>query len=90
MRWGGRRPRQEAAAGGMTVSNTDDQLVAGYLGRLAAAAASLPADRRDELIEEISAHIAEARAVSPDATGDGGLGAKALPTRWPGLVILTR
>jgi hypothetical protein len=53
------------------VRNTDDQLVADYLRRLTAAAASLPADRRDELIEEISAHITESRAVGPDATGEG-------------------
>lgn len=55
------------------MSNTDDQLVADYLRRLTAAAASLPPDRRDELIEEITAHITEARAVSPDATGEGGV-----------------
>jgi hypothetical protein len=51
------------------VSTTDDQLVADYLRRLAAAADSLPADRRDELVEEISAHIAEARALSPEESG---------------------
>ncbi len=45
------------------MSSADDQLVADYLGKLAAAADDLPADRRDELIEEISMHIAEARAV---------------------------
>lgn len=62
------------------MSSTDDQLVADYVQRLAAAAASLPADRRDELIEEISAHIAEARAVSPDETGDGGVGTSVADT----------
>jgi hypothetical protein len=41
----------------------DDRLVADYLNRLAAAAATLPADRRAELVEELSVHIAEARAV---------------------------
>jgi len=46
----------------------DDRLVADYLNRLAAAAASLPADRRAELFEEISVHIAEARTVR-DTTG---------------------
>ncbi len=51
------------------MTSTDDQLVADYLRRLAAAAESLPPDRRDELIEEISAHIAEARALSPEAAG---------------------
>ena len=39
----------------------DDQLVADYLRRLTAAASALPVDRRAELIEEITAHIAEAR-----------------------------
>jgi hypothetical protein len=46
---------------------TDDRLVADYLNRLAAAAASLPADRGAELFEEISLHIAEARAVQTTA-----------------------
>lgn len=45
------------------MSSADDQLVADYLSRLATSAASLPADRREELIEEISLHITEARAV---------------------------
>jgi hypothetical protein len=45
-----------------------DRLVADYLNRLAAAAAGLPADRRAELFEEISLHIAEARSVQ-DPTG---------------------
>ena len=40
-----------------------DRLVADYLNRLAAEAASLPADRRADLLEEISVHIAEARTV---------------------------
>jgi len=43
--------------------SADDQLVADYLNRLAAAASRLPADRRAELFEEISLHIAEARVV---------------------------
>jgi uncharacterized membrane protein len=43
----------------------DDQLVADYLRRLTSAASELPADRRAELIEEITAHIAEARAAGP-------------------------
>ena len=46
---------------------TGDRLVADYLNRLAAAAASLPADRRAELLEEISLHIAEARAAQATA-----------------------
>ena len=51
------------------MSSTDDQLVADYLRRLAVAAESLPTDRRDELIEAITTHIAEARALSPGASG---------------------
>jgi uncharacterized membrane protein len=59
---------------GDTKSRSDDRLVADYLARLVAAAASLPVDRRAELIEEISLHIAEARAVLPTA----GAGASAV------------
>jgi hypothetical protein len=40
----------------------NDAIVSDYLRRLEAAASGLPADSRAELIEEISAHIAEARA----------------------------
>jgi uncharacterized membrane protein len=47
------------------VDTDDDKLVAGYLGRLRAAASRLPADRRDDLVGEIAAHIAEARAAGP-------------------------
>src|SRR5690348_3828948 len=43
------------------MSTDDDQLVEDYLRELRNAARGLPADRRDELIEEITAHIAEAR-----------------------------
>ena len=42
----------------------DDDLVAGYLGRLVQAARQLPPDRRAELIDEIADHIEQARAVS--------------------------
>jgi HAAS len=48
----------------------DDDLVAGYLGRLVQAARQLPADRRSELIDEIADHIEQARAVS-EASGPG-------------------
>ncbi len=48
------------------MSGNDDQQVATYLGRLAAAASGLPDDRRDELLGEISAHITEARARAAD------------------------
>ena len=43
------------------MSTDDDQLVEDYLRELHIAARGLPPDRRDELIEEITAHIAEAR-----------------------------
>jgi uncharacterized membrane protein len=46
----------------------DDDLVAGYLGRLVRAARTLPADRRAELIDEIADHIEDARAAS-EASG---------------------
>jgi HAAS len=39
-----------------------DQLVASYLARLQAALRDLPAARRDELLEQVSEHIATARA----------------------------
>jgi hypothetical protein len=41
---------------------TDDQLAAGYLKRLRRAARTMPRARRRELLDEIVAHIAEARA----------------------------
>jgi hypothetical protein len=47
----------------------DDQMVADYLRRLTAVASALPTDRRAELIEEITAHIAEARAARGVAHG---------------------
>jgi uncharacterized membrane protein len=43
------------------MSTDDDQLVGDYLRELRTAARLLPADRRDELVAEITAHIAEAR-----------------------------
>lgn len=45
-----------------------DQLVDGYLARLRIAATDLPSGLRDELIEDMRAHIAEARAREPDET----------------------
>lgn len=47
--------------------HNDDQLVADYLRQLTSAASALPADRRTELVEEITAHIAEARAAQGPA-----------------------
>lgn len=47
----------------------DDELVSDYLRHLEAAASGLPADRRRELLEEITTHIAEARSVTPDQVG---------------------
>jgi hypothetical protein len=49
------------------MTTDDDRLVAEYLLRLRSAASVLPADRASELIEEITAHIAEARAEAPAA-----------------------
>jgi hypothetical protein len=57
-----------SGTGDPTVSDhNDDRLVADYLRRLRSAASALPADRRAELIEEITAHIAEARAAQGQA-----------------------
>jgi len=53
----------------MMSDHEDDALVAGYLRRLTVAASALPADRRTELIEEITAHVAEARAAGAIAQG---------------------
>jgi uncharacterized membrane protein len=44
------------------MSSTADKLVEDYLKRLNAELRGLPRARRRELVEEISAHIAEARA----------------------------
>jgi hypothetical protein len=43
----------------------DEQLAADYLGRLEAAAASLPAAERDSLVAQAAARIAQARATGP-------------------------
>jgi len=48
-------------------TGTADGLVADYLARLADAAARLPADRRAELLAEISEHIQAARAAGAAA-----------------------
>jgi hypothetical protein len=57
---------------------SDDQLVQDYLRRLRRAARGLPRARRRELLDEIAAHIAEARAASQATSGDAGeLGAAA-------------
>ena len=55
--------------GAKAVSDTDDELVSDYLRRLETVAVELPADRRRELIDEIAAHIAEARAALPADPG---------------------
>jgi uncharacterized membrane protein len=51
-------------------AHDDDQLVAGYLRQLSTAASALPADRKAELIEEITVHIAEARAAGSGGSSD--------------------
>jgi uncharacterized membrane protein len=48
-----------------------DQLIDGYLARIAAAAADFPAAARDELLADIGSHIAEARARAPEETDAG-------------------
>ncbi len=45
-----------------------DQLIDGYLARLRVAAMDLPSSVRDELIEDMRAHIAEARARESEET----------------------
>jgi hypothetical protein len=45
-----------------------DQLIDGYLARLRVAATDLPSGVREELIEDMRAHIAEARAREPEET----------------------
>jgi hypothetical protein len=68
-------------AGDMAVSSTDDQMIAEYLNRLEAAAAILPPERRAELIDEISTHIAEARAVQANSRSDAADSAAAVLER---------
>lgn len=50
---------------------TGDELVAAYLRRLRRAARALPRARRQELIDEIAEHIAQARATG-SVSGEGG------------------
>ena len=45
-----------------------DQLIDGYLARLNAAADDLPTSARQELVDDMRAHIAEARARDQDET----------------------
>ena len=45
-----------------------DQLIDGYLARLRVAAMDLPLSAREELIEDMRAHIAEARTREPEET----------------------
>lgn len=64
------------------MSSTDDQMIAVYLARLdGAAAVVLPPERRAEVTDEISAHIAEARAVQPAAGDDQGASVGDILTR---------
>jgi hypothetical protein len=51
----------------MTATHAD-QLIDGYLARLRVAATDLPASVHDELIEDMRAHIAEARARETEET----------------------
>jgi hypothetical protein len=45
-----------------------DQLIEGYVARLSAAAGDLPKSARQELIDDMRSHIAEARAREPEET----------------------
>jgi hypothetical protein len=45
-----------------------DQLIDGYVARLSAAAGDLPKSARQELIDDMRSHIAEARAREPEET----------------------
>src|SRR6202171_2658519 len=45
-----------------------DQLIDGYLARLSASAGDLPKSARQELIDDVRSHIAEARARVPEET----------------------
>jgi HAAS domain-containing protein len=45
-----------------------DQLIEGYVARLSAAAGDLPKSARQELIDDMRSHIAEARAREPQET----------------------
>jgi uncharacterized membrane protein len=45
-----------------------DQLIEGYVARLSAAAGDLPKSARQELVDDMRSHIAEARAREPEET----------------------
>ena len=45
-----------------------DQLIEGYLARISAAAADFPGAARNELLDDMRAHIAEARSREPEET----------------------
>ena len=50
-----------------------EELIAGYLARLEAALAPVPESRRNELLEDVRQHIAEARMALVDETDTGVL-----------------
>ncbi|HET6292368.1 MAG TPA: hypothetical protein VFG33_03305 [Kribbella sp.] len=50
--------------------NDTDHLVADYLRRLEVAAEPLPAERRQELLEDVSAHISDARTAGASSEAD--------------------
>jgi uncharacterized membrane protein len=69
-----------------------DPVVEDYLYRLDAAARVLPDDRRRELVDEIAAHIAQARTGgtgAPGGQGDGGAGMRTVLERLgdPGEIV---
>src|SRR5207237_1961747 len=45
-----------------------DSLIEGYIARLRVAASDLPSNSRDELVDDVRAHIAEARRRAPEET----------------------
>jgi hypothetical protein len=45
-----------------------DQLIDGYLARIAAAASDFPDGARDELLDDMRSHVAEARSREPEET----------------------
>lgn len=55
----------------MTAPNETEQVISSYLNEIAHEAAALPADRRAELITDISEHIAAARASGEASTTQG-------------------
>jgi len=54
----------------MNVQQDSDRMVDDYLSHLARTAEPLPAERRTELVAEVTSHIAEARAAGASSEGE--------------------